>query len=494
MVTMTIKQQLSSLDKAIRKASTYEEYFEACQAHDALSGADEWKAKDTCQEYDYRLIRKRVQRMKLARSRDDNEGLMSILHEGLHGNLGNISNPELNRFAKTGTKKLIEEFIDQVCIALDCIYNANEQEIDFYQKLSFFEETTHAFGRSCLMLSGGAGLGFFHAGVVKSLAQHHLLPDVVSGSSAGSIIASLIGTRTDDELIEDLSPDTIYERFSHWKIWQGWGKNSLLDSTNLENALIELFDLTTFEEAYRRTGRHVTVTVSPSDIHQYSRLLNAKTSPNAVITQAVRASCAIPLIFSPVQLKAKTPSGDIVPYIPNRRFADGSLMADMPFQRLARLYGVNHSICSQTNPLAVPFLSRNKDPGKGLWSMAWRHAGNLAKVNSIFAFDVLENLTSNKTAKLSIHKVRSIIEQQYVGDINILPERGLGNVKHIFSNPSREGITKLIRNAERATWSQLDTIKRNTKISKTLSQYLKLLKQREARLLLEAPGPRAVNM
>ena len=112
----------------------------------------------------------------------------------------------------------------------------------------------------------------------------------------------------------------------------------------LENALIELFDLTTFEEAFKKTGRHITVTVSPADLHQHSRLLNAKTSPNAIITQAVRASCAVPIIFSPVQLRAKTPSGDIVPYIPNRRFADGSLMADLPFERLARLYGVNHNI------------------------------------------------------------------------------------------------------------------------------------------------------
>lgn len=480
---MSDRSKLSNLEDVIKHASSYDEYREACEAHDELSGADEWKAKDPCKDYDYRLIRKRVQRLKLARSRGDVAGLMSILHEGLHGNLGNISNPDLNHFTKIGTKNLITEFIEQVCAALDSIFNADENEIDFYEKLWFFDETAHAFGRTCLMLSGGAGLGFFHAGVVKSLGEHHLLPDVVSGASAGSIIASLVATRTDDELVEALEPGNIYEKFSHWRIWQGFGNQSLMDSTNLENALIELFDLMTFEEAYRKTGRHVTVTVSPSDLHQFSRLLNAKTSPTAIITQAVRASCAIPLVFSPVQLKAKAADGSIVPYIPNRRFVDGSVMADLPFDRLARLYGVNHSIVSQTNPIAVPFLSEDKSESKGIKSLTMRHLGNLAKINSIYAFDVMENLTSNKAARLAIHKVRSVIDQQYVGDINILPEKTLGNIKHILANPSEKSITHLIDKAEKATWSQLDIIKRNTQISKTLRGHLKQLKEREARIL-----------
>lgn len=490
---MAKRSKLAQLEDAMEHASSFAEYTEACEAHDELSGANDWKAQDVSEDYDYRLIRKRVQRIKLARSRGDALGLMSILHEGIHGNLGNIANPAMKKHSKLGTKHLIEEFIEQVCLSLDFIFEAQETEIDFYEKLSFFDETAHAFGRSCLMLSGGAGLGFFHAGVVKSLAEHDLLPDVISGASAGSIIASLVATRTNEQLHEELKARHIYEKFSQWRIWQGFGRESLLDSTNLENALIELFDLMTFEEAYKKTGRHVTVTVSPADLHQYSRLLNAKTSPNAIITQAVRASCAIPLVFSPVQLKAKNQAGEIHPYIPNRRFVDGSLMADMPFKQLARLYGVNHSIVSQTNPLAVPFLHLDKKDSIGLWGMTWRHLANIARLNSIYTFDMLENMTSNRSAKLGIHKIRSIIDQQYVGDINILPRRGFGNVKHILANPSLQSIERLLENAEQATWSQIDLIKRNTRISKTLRSYLKRLKQREAQVLSQHNGLKLVG-
>ncbi|MEC7826883.1 MAG: patatin-like phospholipase family protein, partial [Pseudomonadota bacterium] len=231
----------------------------------------------------------------------------------------------------------------------------------------------------------------------------------------------------------------------------------------------------------------VTVTVSPADLHQYSRLLNAKTSPNALITQAVRASCAVPMLFTPVQLKAKTADGEIVPYIPNRRFADGSIMADLPFQQLARLYGVNHSIVSQTNPLAVPFLTGARSHAKTLTSMTLRHISQLAKANSIFAFDIMEQLVPNRGGKLAIHKIRSVIDQQYVGNINILPDKQIRNLMQVVANPTLDSIKTLIESGERATWPQLDVIRRNTLISETLRNKLRALKQREARLFEHEP-------
>eukprot|EP00614_Pseudopedinella_elastica_P006151 CAMPEP_0172603474 /NCGR_PEP_ID=MMETSP1068-20121228/23725_1 /TAXON_ID=35684 /ORGANISM="Pseudopedinella elastica, Strain CCMP716" /LENGTH=166 /DNA_ID=CAMNT_0013405227 /DNA_START=14 /DNA_END=511 /DNA_ORIENTATION=+ len=48
-------------------------------------------------------------------------------------------------------------------------------------KLAFFNEMRHAYGRTALMLSGGAALGLYHVGVVKALLEGGLLPRVVSG-------------------------------------------------------------------------------------------------------------------------------------------------------------------------------------------------------------------------------------------------------------------------------------------------------------------------
>ncbi len=480
---MVFNRKLKKIEDVIENADSYAEYREASLYHDSISGADDWKAVDKSSEYDYQLIHKRVSRMKFARSRNDAAGLMSILHEGIHGNLGSLANPELGKHAKIGTKILIQDFFDEVCKALDFIFHADENEVDFYEKLSFFDETTHAYGQSCLMLSGGAGLGFSHVGVVKALLAEDLVPEVVSGASAGSIIAALIGTRDKQELAEDLTPANIFEHFSDWSQWSKHKSDSYLDSTNLENALINLFDLMTFEEAYNKTGIHITIPVSPADLHQQSRLLNAKSSPNVIITQAVRASTAIPYLFSPVYLRAKDAQGEVIPYIPHRKFADGSLMADLPFTRLARLYGVNHSIVSQTNPLASPFLANSRHKSNSIGELTVRHSANLIKKNSIYAFDVLERMTSNNTLKLGIHKVRSIIDQQYVGDINILPRRKFSDYRQLFANPTIEGLAQLIADAEKATWPHIDVIMRNTILSKTFRKYLKLLKQQESDLL-----------
>jgi predicted acylesterase/phospholipase RssA len=42
-------------------------------------------------------------------------------------------------------------------------------------------------------LSGGAYLGYYHVGVAKTLFSEGLLPRVISGASAGSLMAAAIG-------------------------------------------------------------------------------------------------------------------------------------------------------------------------------------------------------------------------------------------------------------------------------------------------------------
>jgi len=42
--------------------------------------------------------------------------------------------------------------------------------------------------------------GLYHIGVVKALLEEKLIPKVISGSSVGSLIASLVGCNTDEDL------------------------------------------------------------------------------------------------------------------------------------------------------------------------------------------------------------------------------------------------------------------------------------------------------
>ena len=43
------------------------------------------------------------------------------------------------------------------------------------------------------IITGGAYLGYYHMGVAKSLYYQGLLPRVISGASAGSLISIVLG-------------------------------------------------------------------------------------------------------------------------------------------------------------------------------------------------------------------------------------------------------------------------------------------------------------
>src|SRR3546814_11173455 len=80
-------------------------------------------------------------------------------------------------------------------------------DFGFDEKIQFFKRTATSVGRSALMLSGGGTLCMFHLGVIKALHQHKLLPRVLSGASAGSIIASAVAVRDDAALDAMFEPD-----------------------------------------------------------------------------------------------------------------------------------------------------------------------------------------------------------------------------------------------------------------------------------------------
>ncbi|MCG8391931.1 MAG: DUF3336 domain-containing protein [Pseudomonadales bacterium] len=482
-----MKGTLKQLERAIEHAETYQEWYEASQEHDRLSGADEWKEIDRSPHYDYELIRNRLWQIRQARERNDVNKLVFHLHEGLHGNLGNISNPRLYQHSRVGTKHLIENYLTEVTTALNYLCDTNFKEFGLKEKLDFFETTGQAFGQSCLMLSGGAALGLFHIGVARCLWEQGLLPSVISGSSAGSIIASVVGTHNDEELKVKLEPENIYLEAFKVLGWKGLVRGRpVLDGDHLEACLEENILDMTFEEAYRHTGREINITVSPYDRNQHARLLNWRTSPNVLIRKASLASCAIPGIYPPVSLWAKNIDGERVPYIPGRKFVDGSIVDDLPIHRLARLYGVNHSIVSQTNPHVVPFLSRNENTDSSL-SVISDWALRNVSMNLRYGLQLLQRRVESNDVGLMVDKAKSMVTQKYIGDINMIPPRQPMNVLKVLSNPTLEDVRNFIRKGEKATWPKIDMVANTTSISRTFRDCRERLDRIEERMLDQMP-------
>ena len=88
-----------------------------------------------------------------------------------------------------------------------CIgYVRKTEVLTLEAKARLFRYVTKNNGSTALCLSGGASFGYYHFGVVRALLDAGLLPKVITGTSAGALVAALVCTHTDEELHRLLIP------------------------------------------------------------------------------------------------------------------------------------------------------------------------------------------------------------------------------------------------------------------------------------------------
>ena len=468
-------RKLRKVEKQLNASSSYREWAEAALAHDELSGAKRWRDMDQSRQYDYTEIRMRLDRLRSLRVRNDHNGLLFALNEGIHGNMGGMGRSSLEHRARFGTKRLIEQYIEEIDDALRFLADLDSSEVDLQQKMDFFYRANICFGRSALMLSGGGVLAFYHLGVVKSLLEQDLLPRVISGSSAGSLVAGVLGTHTEAEIRKFYDPANVHfeaEREANVYSRMFFGRNPQIDVGDLERIIARLVPDMTFQEAYEKTGRQISITVAPADTHQTSRLLNAITSPNVFVRSAVMASCAVPGVFPPVMLMARNVHGEAQPYIPTRRWVDGSIADDLPAKRLSRLYGTNHYIVSMVNPIATPFLSRGRQRSPLSRALGALGMGMGREVLNFYRGIAQRKGDTWPRFNLLLNGVHALLDQEYSGDINIVPSFRWYNPAKILSHLSEKELVDLMEGGESSTYPHIETIRRCTRISRTMEEIL----------------------
>jgi len=472
---LTAKSELRQYERDMDLAESYEEWFLAAESHDAASGMATWRKEEPSDLYDHAQIRYRLDRLRKYRKQKDWPGLLYALNEGIHGNMGGMGKSLLYRQAKAGTKILIEEYIQEIDDALRLLAELPDEVIPIQQKLDFFYRSNVCYGRSALMLSGGGVLGFLHVGVVTELLRHGLLPRVISGSSAGSIVAAVLGAYTDEEMqgldfiamLESGGNDTA-GLIRRWVT----GAGVRFTADNTEQLIAAAIPDLTFAEAYAKTGRQVSITVAPAEPHQRSRLLNAVSSPNVYLRSAVMASCAIPGVFPPVMLQAKNEKGEPQPYLPARRWVDGSVADDLPAKRLSRLFSTNHYIVSMVNPIARAFLPRD-ERARPVRRAASSLGIGIGREMLNFYRGVAKRYGDNwPKFNMMLHSVHALLDQEYSGDINIVPKFRFQNPLKLISQPSSDELGLLVREGQRAAFSRLESIRRCTQISRTLEEIL----------------------
>ena len=472
---MKNSRKLKRLEKLMAKCDSYETWRQAAMDHDDLSGQKRWREVDQTTQYDYSQIRLRLDRLRSLRARHDYHGLLFTLNEGIHGNMAGMGRSSLYRRARFGTKKLIEQYIDEVDDSLRFLAELDSKDIDIQEKLDFFYRANVCFGRSALMLSGGGVLGFYHLGVVKTLLDQGLLPRVISGSSAGSLVAGVVGTHSEQELKHFYEPANVLfeaEREASAFSRMFFGSNPQIDVGDLERLVARMIPNLTFQEAYEKTGRQISITVAPAEPHQRSRLLNAIASPNVYVRSAVMASCAVPGVFPPVMLMAKNLHGEQQPYLPTRKWVDGSIADDLPAKRLSRLYSTNHFIVSMVNPIAIPFIRKEGESNPLSAALGSLGIGLGRELLNFYRGVVQKKGDNWPRFNMLMSSVHALMDQEYSGDINIVPSFRWYNPAKILSHLSEKDLIDLMEGGEHSTYPNIESIRICTKISRTMEEIL----------------------
>jgi NTE family protein len=169
-----------------------------------------------------------------------------------------------------------------------------------------------------LVLSGGAAKGYAHAGVLQALYEAGFSFDVISGASIGAIIGAL--------LAEKNSPADIVRIFDTEKNFNlvkfKFSTTGLLKSDGLKKALEKHIKARTFEEL------PIPLMVAVTELNTGK----ARYFSKGPLIEVILASCAIPLLFNPIQI------GDSF-------YVDGGLTDNLPVSpingRCESLVGIN---------------------------------------------------------------------------------------------------------------------------------------------------------
>ncbi|KAK2765328.1 hypothetical protein FQN54_008172 [Arachnomyces sp. PD_36] len=490
------------LRRRLRETRTYKEWRAAAEELDAYLGMERWKGEDEYAYYDYVTVGKVTEELKGLRGRieggyeGEGEGGASAIEElremvkaCVKNNFVGVENPRLYSETYYGTKNLVQEFIDEIHASLRLLLKTDQ--IFPEAKARFFKHLDTNFGRTALSLSGGATFSYYHFGVVKALLDNDVLPEIITGTSGGALVAALVATRTDSELKELLVPalaekiKACRDGFPTW-IRRWWRTGARFDTMDWAHQCSWFCrGSTTFREAYERTGRILNVSCVPSDPHSPTILANYLTSPDCVIWSAVIASAAVPGILNPVVLMVKKPDGTLGPYSFGHKWKDGSLRTDIPLKALSLHFNANFSIVSQVNPhINLFFFSSRGTVGRPVThrkGRGWR-GGFLGS-----AAEQYIKLDLNKWLKVLRHLEllprplgqdwSEIWLQRFSGTVTIWPRSVASDFWNILSDPSMRRLERMLHVGQQSAFPKVMFIKNRMKVEGVIREGLDMFRE-----------------
>jgi NTE family protein len=183
-----------------------------------------------------------------------------------------------------------------------------------------------------LVLGGGAARGFAHIGVIKVLEAQGIVPDLVVGTSAGSLVGALYAAGNNGFALQKLALDMDEAAISDWSVPFFSRSTGVLKGEGVQSYVNKTINNVPIEKLKIPFGAVAT------DLHTGQPILFRRGNTGL----AVRASSAVPGVFQPVRI------GSI-------DYVDGGLVSPVPVS-FARKMGADFIIAVNisTQPDAQP--------------------------------------------------------------------------------------------------------------------------------------------
>jgi NTE family protein len=202
-----------------------------------------------------------------------------------------------------------------------------------------------------LALAGGFARGIAHIGVIRVLREAGIPIDYVAGTSVGSLIGAAYCAGASLEEMERIGSVTTFADFGRWTpSWLGLATNQ-----RMEKFLTRFTPVKTFEEL------QTPLAIATTDISDGVTVYYS----NGPIAPPLRASCAYPGLFVPIQYEGRT-------------LVDGFLTAPVPVEGVL-LFGADLVIAVylESGNLGEPrtltdILSRSFNIMQRHADLAWR--------------------------------------------------------------------------------------------------------------------------
>lgn len=179
-----------------------------------------------------------------------------------------------------------------------------------------------------LALGGGAARGFAHIGVIKALESQGIYPDIIVGTSAGSVVGALYAAGNNGFALHKMALEMDESTISDWTIPWFSKSTGVIRGEGLQSYINKMVRDTPMEKLKKPFGAVAT------DLDNGMPILFQRGNTGI----AVRASSSVPGIFQPVK-------------IGTRSYVDGGLVSPVPV-RYAREMGADFVIA--VNISSVP--------------------------------------------------------------------------------------------------------------------------------------------